>query len=224
MGLAAKQRTGDGVSSRRFRFGGDEHWVLCFSLSPHAEPALTSAEASIAEAILEGASNRRIAFERGRSVNTVANQIAALFRKLGVRSRQELVFVLARQPLVANDASEHEGDARLRWFARAVLRCQPPTEAAAQIAALSTGAWRIVDHFDADGRRYVIARLIGSPLSTEEQVTVRRRARGDSVKEIAIDMGVSSATVSRRLTRALQRLGLARHAELPRLFAASLAA
>ncbi len=53
-------------------------------------PALTPAERQILAAILRGMSNDEIARERGRSVRTVANQIAALFRKTGVRSRAEL--------------------------------------------------------------------------------------------------------------------------------------
>ena len=214
-----------GVRSRRFQFGGDEHWVLCFALEPGIGAPLTRAEMVIAEAILVGASNQRIARERGRSINTVANQIAALYRKLGVRSRQELVFALARCPNTgAGSSDDASDDRRLRWFARAVLRSQPPTTGASEAAVLSAGAWRIIDYFDADGGRYVVACRSPSPLSGEERAIVQRRAHGDSVKEIAIDLGVSSATISRRLTRALHKLGLTSHAELPRLFAAARAA
>jgi DNA-binding CsgD family transcriptional regulator len=39
---------------------------------------------------LRGASNQDIARTRGVSVRTVANQLAAVYRKLGVRSRAEL--------------------------------------------------------------------------------------------------------------------------------------
>jgi DNA-binding NarL/FixJ family response regulator len=51
---------------------------------------LTSAEADIVRAVLRGASNAEIARVRGRSVRTVANQIASMFRKLSVGSRSEL--------------------------------------------------------------------------------------------------------------------------------------
>ena len=51
---------------------------------------LTPAEADIVRAALRGASNAEIARGRGRSVRTVANQFASLFRKLRVGSRSEL--------------------------------------------------------------------------------------------------------------------------------------
>jgi DNA-binding CsgD family transcriptional regulator len=51
---------------------------------------LTGAELEVAAALIEGASNQRIAGARGFSVRTVANQVASIFRKLGVRSRGEL--------------------------------------------------------------------------------------------------------------------------------------
>jgi DNA-binding NarL/FixJ family response regulator len=45
--------------------------------------------------LLEGKRNADIARERGTSVRTVANQVAAIFRKLKVRSRAELVATAA---------------------------------------------------------------------------------------------------------------------------------
>lgn len=52
---------------------------------------LTDAERMIIERIAAGDSNREIARARGTSARTVANQIAAIFAKLGVASRAELV-------------------------------------------------------------------------------------------------------------------------------------
>jgi DNA-binding NarL/FixJ family response regulator len=57
---------------------------------PAGRPLLTDAESWILAAILEGKSNAEIAGARRRSVRTVANQVASLFRKLRVRSRGEL--------------------------------------------------------------------------------------------------------------------------------------
>ncbi len=54
-------------------------------------PRLTPAEAEVFGAILEGLSNAAIAERRGTSVHTVANQVAALLRKLQVGSRYELI-------------------------------------------------------------------------------------------------------------------------------------
>ncbi len=59
---------------------------------PAALPAgLTAAERTIVDMLLEGRSNRAIALRRGTSVRTVANQLQAIYDKLGVRSRREVV-------------------------------------------------------------------------------------------------------------------------------------
>ena len=62
------------------------------SWSPAAKKAVTNAEAATLALVLEGKSNREIARTRGVAERTVANQIASAFRKLGVRSRSELLY------------------------------------------------------------------------------------------------------------------------------------
>ncbi|HEY1695349.1 MAG TPA: helix-turn-helix transcriptional regulator [Polyangiaceae bacterium] len=64
---------------------------VTFSLSRCAD--LTPAELEVARCAVSGMSNRTIARWRGSSVRTVANQLASVFRKLGVGSRAELVTV-----------------------------------------------------------------------------------------------------------------------------------
>ena len=56
---------------------------------------LTDAERAVALCVAKGMSNAAIADARGTHVRTVANQVAALFRKLGVASRGELRAKLA---------------------------------------------------------------------------------------------------------------------------------
>lgn len=65
-------------------------------LDEHRLESLTCAEREIALALLRGATNRAIACERGTAPQTVANQIAALYAKLGVHSRAELAAALGR--------------------------------------------------------------------------------------------------------------------------------
>jgi DNA-binding CsgD family transcriptional regulator len=65
--------------------------VFSYAREPPAPASILSdAESVILAAILEGRSNAEIARTRRRSVRTVANQVASLFRKLRVRSRGEL--------------------------------------------------------------------------------------------------------------------------------------
>lgn len=56
-----------------------------------ADDALTDAELVVLRGIFAGKSNAAIALERGTSPRTIANQVASIFRKHGVRSRSELV-------------------------------------------------------------------------------------------------------------------------------------
>jgi DNA-binding NarL/FixJ family response regulator len=65
--------------------------VLSFALPADPGASLTPAESEVAGHILAGRSNAEIATLRRSSQRTVANQVASLFRKLGVHSRLELV-------------------------------------------------------------------------------------------------------------------------------------
>lgn len=56
---------------------------------------LTAAEEEVARALSDGVSLRTLAARRGVSVNTVRNQLGAVFDKTGVRRQQDLVRLLA---------------------------------------------------------------------------------------------------------------------------------
>jgi DNA-binding NarL/FixJ family response regulator len=57
-------------------------------------PTLSGAERTVVLDLLDGASRSEIAFSRGTSPRTVANQMASIFRKLRVSSRVELLAAL----------------------------------------------------------------------------------------------------------------------------------
>jgi DNA-binding CsgD family transcriptional regulator len=81
-----------------FRVGGKLFGVLSVrDASDRVLPDLTAAEMDVADLIRKGHSNAVIASIRRTSVRTVANQIASIFRKLGVGSRVELAALLARR-------------------------------------------------------------------------------------------------------------------------------
>lgn len=78
---------------RAFAYG--DRVLFVYPLDAPAMPAgLTGAEQAVAAQIVDGTSNQAIAEQRGTSVRTVANQVAQIFRKLGVQSRAELVALL----------------------------------------------------------------------------------------------------------------------------------
>lgn len=75
--------------------GGEVVAVLSYPVPrPELPPSLSAAERIVALALLEGLSNSDIAKARKTSVRTVADQVASLFQKLGVRSRAEAVIAL----------------------------------------------------------------------------------------------------------------------------------
>jgi DNA-binding CsgD family transcriptional regulator len=69
---------------------------------------LSSTEAEIVLALLEGASHRQVARARGTAERTVANQVASIFRKLRVRSQLELFVALRPR-------TPPEGFRQLHW-------------------------------------------------------------------------------------------------------------
>jgi len=72
------------------RVGGRELLVLSAAPPSGGAEGLSGAEREVMEALLRGDSNAAIAHRRRRSARTVANQVASVFRKLGVGSRAEL--------------------------------------------------------------------------------------------------------------------------------------
>jgi DNA-binding NarL/FixJ family response regulator len=80
-----------GTRARTLVVDGSEYLVLSFPLPEWKFPeGLSASECDVARALLRGDSTEEIARERRTSPRTVANQIATLFGKLGVRSRLEL--------------------------------------------------------------------------------------------------------------------------------------
>jgi DNA-binding NarL/FixJ family response regulator len=82
-----------------YTLDGHDDLVILEWPEPRAEtPAgLTSAEQGVLALLREGLSNAEIAARRGRSVRTIANQVASIFAKCGVRSRSELFARTASQ-------------------------------------------------------------------------------------------------------------------------------
>lgn len=87
---------------------------------------------------------------------------------------------------------------------------------------LSSGHWDVIDAFDSDGRRYLVAlpkevRPTLASLSPREQQVVRHVAAGCSNKEIAWELGLSTPTVATLLSRGARKLGVASRVALVRL-------
>ncbi len=85
-----------GLRCDHLDLNGEEYLVLDFPAADSAEAeapgpwSLTPSEREVAAAAVAGKSNQEIAAARGASTRTVANQLASIYRKLGINSRAEL--------------------------------------------------------------------------------------------------------------------------------------
>jgi DNA-binding CsgD family transcriptional regulator len=87
----------EGTQVTAFAIDGAEFALMSFPLGcTEWRGKLSAAELQVAEQVVLGRSNAEIATVRGTSVNTVTNQISAIFTKLGVSSRAELVALIVR--------------------------------------------------------------------------------------------------------------------------------
>jgi DNA-binding CsgD family transcriptional regulator len=104
--------------------------------------------------------------------------------------------------------------------ARGKMRESDPEKALAAWKALVWGRWSLVDWFDTDGRRYVLA-VPNAPhvtdprgLTQRENQVVACAMRGDSNKMISYRLGLSSSQVSRLMRSAMKKLGFRTRAQL----------
>ena len=111
--------------------------------------------------------------------------------------------------------------------ARSSLRHEDPHEALSLWRGLVSGRWSLVDKFDSDGRRYLVAhrndpstRQVAALSAREQQVTAYL-ALGHSNKRVAYELGLSESTVSEVGRRSLAKLGISSRADLARLYALS---
>jgi DNA-binding CsgD family transcriptional regulator len=104
--------------------------------------------------------------------------------------------------------------------ARGRMRRQDPEAATEAWSALVTGRWSLVDRFESDGRRYLVARpnevRVPDPraLTERERVIAHLAALGKTNKLIAYELGLSPSTVATHLAGALRKLGLRSRTEL----------
>jgi DNA-binding CsgD family transcriptional regulator len=88
---------------------------------------------------------------------------------------------------------------------------------------LLAGRWSLVDHFDTDGRRFLLARQ-NDPDAPAAGTLARRQRQvafyasvGWSLKQIGFALGLAESTVSRHLSLALDKLGMRSRSDLVRV-------
>jgi DNA-binding NarL/FixJ family response regulator len=104
--------------------------------------------------------------------------------------------------------------------ARGALRRRSPDLALDAWQALIEGRWSLVDYFDSDGKRFLLAMpnapttLDPRALSDEERPVLHYIAMGHSNKLIAYELGIPIGTVASRSAVILRKLGVASRVEI----------
>jgi DNA-binding CsgD family transcriptional regulator len=92
---------------------------------------------------------------------------------------------------------------------------------------LVAGRWSLIDQFDSDGRRFMVARRNDPQVTDPRALNLRERqvlayvAMGHPAKLIAYSLGVSPSSVSTTRRTAMRKLGLQTTADIVRLFASA---
>jgi len=113
--------------------------------------------------------------------------------------------------------------------ARTIMRADT-SRALGMWKGLVSARWTLVDHFESNGTRYVVARENAprakglAALTPAERCVVTYAARGSTTKEIAYALGISDTTVRVLLMRAARRCGARNRAALLALGRSALAA
>jgi DNA-binding CsgD family transcriptional regulator len=123
------------------------------------------------------------------------------------------------------ETTRSDDPARLRDAALDVARRGPgatPQCPRAFWNALLEGRWRLIERFDAGGKRFTIARpvravSVAPRLPTREREVLERASLDVPLWYVAEQLGLAESTASETLTRALTRLGLRSRAQLVEL-------
>jgi len=108
--------------------GADEQLAIAkVELCPGSLAELTFAEREVTLLVVDGLTNAEIGVQRNSSPRTVANQIAAVFRKLDVHGRLELIRRLALRQVAATEPKASE--------LPAICESAPPLRSVADVPA-----------------------------------------------------------------------------------------
>jgi DNA-binding CsgD family transcriptional regulator len=90
----ARGRTPPDLLAETFEIGTSRFVLFELPRALTVPPSFTPAERAVLKHLCAGSSSRQIAAARGTSPLTVSNQLASMYRKVGVASRHELIAVL----------------------------------------------------------------------------------------------------------------------------------
>lgn len=168
------------------------------------------------------AAGHRVRRHLGRLGDLEGTPISELsFEADAVIDPKDFVVTHARGAAKKKAASETLREAAVQIDrARSKRGVRNPNQALAAWQDLVCGRWSLVDWFDSDGRRFVVAipNTLGDEdprgLTKREQRVVELAAKGKTGKFISCDFGISRQRVSYLLTSAMRKLGVKTQAQL----------
>jgi hypothetical protein len=146
------------------------------------------------------------------------HRTAGLFTAQGIPSADAILTPAGRVDHATGTATAKPARESLREGVRAMerargpLRRRDPREAVEVWRGLVAGLWSLVDHFDSDGRRYLVAHRNDPTTPDPRALTERERQivayadLGQSNKLIAYQLGLSASTVAVHLAHAREKL------------------
>lgn len=171
---------------------------------------------------------RRFAEELGRRIS-----VAYALRKDLERGDARVAAVLTPDAKVVHaEGSGRKRRARERLRnavigrerARSSLRLHAPDVAIDLFEVIVDGRYTVVDRFESDGRRYLVAYenppeiAVLRALTQREREILRRVVDGEPLKRIAADLDLTQGAVSAYLTAARKKTGLRTRQEMVRFF------
>lgn len=108
--------------------------------------------------------------------------------------------------------------------ARARRGGQNADESLAAFEGLVSGRWSLVQNFESDGRRYLVAiqnppgQIAAAALTPNEAHALLLRAQGLTNKLIAYELGLAESSVHHLVHEGMRKLGVPRESDLPLLF------
>lgn len=166
-----------------------------------------------------------------RRLGMIAAHIAAAHRLAKAEDRREIAIFEPRGRAVHVEPTHEPMLAALRERVTVLERARSKEgrgdadRALAAWQALLAGEYTLLDRFEADGRRYVVAHpnepKVRDPrgLTQREAVVATLASRGHADKLIAYELGIAQGTVTALMNRVLRKLGARSRTELVRLLA-----
>ena len=148
----------------------------------------------------------------------IAAHICAGLRLRVAATVEEAVFDPLADKIVHAEGRALDAQAQLQEAARRVdrarLRATGEDEALQMWEGLVDGSWSLVESFESDGRRLIVAKRNSITTRDPRKLSHRQRqvaalaAMGRSDKLIAYSLGISVSAVRSHLARALRKLGI----------------